>query len=405
MPDLSDIVICEPVRTAVGGFGGMYRSKQAHELGVAAVTGLLERTKLPGDAVDDVIFAQCYPTMVAPALGRVVALDSGLPITTPGMQIDRRCGSGLQAIIFGVMTVATGGGDLVIVGGAESMSNAQFYTHDIRWGQQGNFEIKDGLQPGRLTAGGKNFPVPGGMLETAENLRVKHSIPRDVQDEFAYNSHQKALAAQANGIFDDEIVPVTVHDRKKGELTLDRDEHPRADISMDKLGALKPILARSMDGATVTAGNASGQNDGGSAAIVCTRAMADKHGLKPFASLKSWTVAGVGPEVMGIGPVPATEKALDRAGLGWSDIDLIELNEAFSAQVLAVLKEWGVSPDDARLNPHGSGISLGHPVGATGGRILATLLREMERRDARYGVETMCIGGGQGLSAIFERHS
>lgn len=403
MPDMQDIVICEPVRTAVGGFGGMYRGKQAHELGVAALTGLLDRTGLPRDAIEDVIFAQCYPTMDAPALGRVVALDAGLPIETPGVQVDRRCGSGLQAVIYGVMTVATGGAELVVVGGAESMTNTGFFTNDIRWGQQGNFVMKDALQRGRLSAGGVNFPVPGGMIETAENLRKKHSISREAQDEFAYNSHQKALAAQKNGIFDAEIVPVTVRDRKKGEITITKDEHPRPDIALEKLATLNPIMSRTMEGATVTAGNASGQNDGGSAAIVCTRAAADKHGLKPFATLKSWAVAGVGPAVMGIGPVPATAKALERAGLGWNDIDVIELNEAFAAQVLAVLEEWGVAPDDERLNPHGSGISLGHPVGATGGRILATLLREMDRRGSRYGIETMCIGGGQGLTGIFER--
>ena len=403
MPDLNDIVICEPVRTAVGSFGGQYKSLETHELGVAALTGLLDRTGLARDAIDDVIFAQCYPTMDAPALGRVVALDAGLPVTTPGLQIDRRCGSGLQAVIYGVMTVATGGAELVVTGGAESMTNAAFFTNDIRWGQQGNFEMKDSLQRGRVSAGGVNHPVPGGMIETAENLRIKHDISREAQDAFAYNSHQKALAAQKNGTFDAEIVPVTVNDRKKGEIAIVTDEHPRPDISLDKLATLRPIMGRTMDGATVTAGNASGQNDGGSAAIVCTRAAADKHGLKPFASLRSWAVAGVGPEVMGIGPVPSTELALTRAGLSWSDIDVIELNEAFAAQVLAVLKEWGIAPEDERLNPHGSGISLGHPVGATGGRIMATLLREMDRREARYGIETMCIGGGQGLTAIFER--
>ena len=405
MPDLNDIVICEPVRTAVGTFGGQYRSLQAQELGVAALKGLLERTGLRHDVIEDVIFAQCYPTMEAPALGRVVALDAGLPITTPGLQIDRRCGSGLQAVIYGVMTVATGGAELVVVGGAESMTNAGFFTNDIRWGQQGNFEMKDALQRGRVSAGGVNHPVPGGMIETAENLRREYSVPREAQDQFAYNSHQKALAAQANGTFDAEIVPVTVQDRKKGAITITTDEHPRPDIALDKLATLKPIMGRAMEGATVTAGNASGQNDGGSAAIVCTRAAAAKHGLKPLATLKSWAVAGVGPETMGIGPVPSTKLALDRASLSWSDIGVIELNEAFASQVLSVLKEWSIDPEDDRLNPNGSGISLGHPVGATGGRILATLLREMDRREARYGVETMCIGGGQGLTAIFERTS
>ena len=403
MPDMRDVVICEPVRTPVGGFGGQFRSKNVVELGVAAVTGLLERTGLPRDAVEDVIFAQCYPTMEAPALGRVVALDAGLPIETPGIQIDRRCGSGLQAVIYGAMTVATGGAELVIVGGAESMSNAAFFSHELRWGVGNNFTMHDSLQRGRVSAGGVNHPVPGGMIETAENLRRQYDIPREAQDTFAYNSHRKAVAAQANSTFADEIVPVTVRDRKKGDLTITTDEHPRPDVSVEKLGTLKPILGRSIDGATVTAGNASGQNDAGSAAIVCTRAAAERHGLTPYATLKSWAVAGVGPEVMGIGPVPSTAKALGRAGLTLADIDLIELNEAFAAQVLACLSEWKIDATDERFNVHGSGISLGHPVGATGGRIMATLLREMRRRGARYGIETMCIGGGQGLTAVFER--
>ena len=403
MSELREAVICEPVRTAVGRFGGMYRSLSAVDLGVAALTGLLERTGLPGEVIDDVIFAQCYPSMEAPALGRVVALDAGLPTSVTGMQLDRRCGSGLQAVIFGAMTVATGAADCIVVGGAESMSNPSFYTHAPRWGVQGNFELMDSLQRGRLTAGGENYPVPGGMIETAENLRADYSVPREAQDAYALRSHEKAVAAQESGVFDDEIVPVTVRDRKKGDIVHTRDEHPRPDVTMDQLAKLNPIMGRSVEGATVTAGNASGQNDGGSAAIVCTRDMAQKHGLRVFATLKSWAVAGVEPARMGIGPVPAAAKALDRVGLSMGDMGVIELNEAFASQVLAVLSEWGVDPDDERLNPHGSGISLGHPVGATGGRILATLLREMDRRESRYGLETMCIGGGQGLAAVFER--
>ena len=403
MTDIREAVICEPVRTAVGRFGGMYRSLSAVDLGVAALRGLLDRTGLPGDVIDDVIFAQCYPSMEAPALGRVVALDAGLPTTVTGMQLDRRCGSGLQAVVFGAMTVATGAADCIVVGGAESMSNPSFYTHAPRWGVQGNFELMDSLQRGRLTAGGVNFPVPGGMIETAENLRADYSVSREAQDAFALHSHEKAVAAQNGGVFDDEIVPVTVTDRKKGEIVHTKDEHPRPDVTMEQLAQLKPIMGRSVEGATVTAGNASGQNDGGSAAIVCTRDMAQRHGLRVFATLKSWAVAGVEPARMGIGPVPAAAKALNRAGLSMDDMGVIELNEAFASQVLAVLAEWGIDAGDDRLNPHGSGISLGHPVGATGGRILATLLREMERRECRYGLETMCIGGGQGLAAVFER--
>ncbi|MBA3067322.1 MAG: acetyl-CoA C-acetyltransferase [Hyphomonas sp.] len=403
---MRDVVICEPVRTAVGGFGGVYRDVHAHVLGATVVAGLMERTKLPGDKVEDVIFAQCYSSMDAPALGRVVALDAGLPVEVTGMQIDRRCGSGLQAIINATMQVATGAMDCVIAGGAESMSNAPFYSTGLRWGLgQGNMTINDGLVNGRVTAGGKNFPVPGGMLETAENLRRDYQITRAAQDEFAAASHAKAVAAQTGGVFDAEIIPVTVPGRK-GDTVVTKDEHPRADSTVEVLGKLRAIRLKQDPDATVTAGNASGQNDGASACLVMTRELADQYGLKPMARLVSWAAGGVGPAVMGIGPVPSTEKALKKAGLTLKDIDLIELNEAFAAQVLACTQALGFAREDfARLNVHGSGISLGHPVGATGGRILATLLREMDRRQARYGLETMCIGGGQGLAAVFERVS
>lgn len=401
---MRDTVICEPVRTPVGRYGGQFRSMSAQQLGSTVVKGLIERTGLAPDAVDDVLFAQCYPSMDAPALGRVVALDAGLPVEVGGLQIDRRCGSGLQAIIYAVMQVATGASDLVLAGGAESMSNAPFFSIKGRWGVEGDsFQFHDSLARGRVTAGGKNYPVPGGMLETAENLRRDYSISRQEQDEFACRSHQRAVAAQESGTFDAEIVPVTVSDRK-GERVITRDEHPRADTTVETLSSLKPILGRTDPEATVTAGNASGQNDGASACIVTTAANAAKLGLKPFAHLRSWAVAGVAPKIMGIGPVPAVRKALDRIDLSLADMDLIELNEAFASQALACTREWGFTAADfERLNVNGSGISLGHPVGATGGRILATLLHELERRGARYGVETMCIGGGQGLAAVFER--
>ena len=399
-----DVVICEPVRTPVGRFGGQFRDLHAHELGRMVIEGLLARTDLPGDRVDEVIFAQCYPSMDAPALGRVVGLDAGLPISIGGYQIDRRCGSGLQAVINAVMQVATGGSSLVIAGGAESMSNAPFYSTKGRWGIKGTAMVfDDALAKGRVTAGGINHPVPGGMLETAENLRQEYNIGREEQDAFAVESHRRAVAAQDGGLFDDEIIPVTVKSRK-GEETFSKDEHPRPEATMESMAKLRPIRGGIDSQATVTAGNASGQNDGASAAIITTRAIAEELGLKAYARIKSWAVAGVGPEVMGIGPVPSVAKALDRAGMALKDIDLIELNEAFAAQVLACTREWQLADSDfERMNVNGSGISLGHPVGATGGRIMAGLLREMHRRDALYGVETMCIGGGQGLAAIFEK--
>ncbi|HZZ48670.1 MAG TPA: acetyl-CoA C-acetyltransferase [Pseudonocardia sp.] len=402
---MRDAVICEPLRTPVGGFGGALRDVPAHELAVTVAKELLRRTQLPGDAVDDVIMGNCYPTMDAPAFGRVVALNAGLPITATGLQLDRRCGSGLQSVLIAAMQVQTGVSEVVLAGGAESMSNAPFYSSSMRWGVKGvpSVQLHDALARGRITAGGVNYPVPGGMLETAENLRREYSIPREEQDEYAVRSHQKAAAAAADGRFADEIVPVTVPGRK-GDTVVERDEHIRPDSSVEALSKLRAVLGKSDPEATVTAGNASGQNDGAALCVVTSPEKAQELGLRPLARLVSWAVAGVEPARMGIGPVPAVAKALDRASLSLSDIDVIELNEAFAAQVLACTREWGLKPlEDERLNPNGSGISLGHPVGATGCRILTTMTREMVRKDARYGLETMCIGGGQGLAAVFER--
>jgi acetyl-CoA C-acetyltransferase len=399
-----DVVICEPVRTPIGRYGGMFKSLTAVDLGVAALKGLLERTGIEPAAVQDVILGHCYPSSEAPAIGRVVALDAGLPVTVPGMQVDRRCGSGLQAVIQACLQVANGDNDLVVAGGAESMSNVTFYSTDMRWGgARSGVQVHDALARGRTTAGGRHYPVPGGMLETAENLRREYSIGRREQDELAVTSHQRAVAAQKDGILAEEIIPVTVRTRQ-GEELIDTDEHPRADTTLESLGKLKPVLLKSDPDATVTAGNASGQNDAASMCIVTTPEKADQLGLTPLVKPVSWGSAGVAPNVMGIGPVPATELALAKAGLSLRDIDLIELNEAFAAQALAVMRAWELTAaDHDRTNVHGSGISLGHPVGATGGRMLATLARELNRRGARYGLETMCIGGGQGLAAVFER--
>ena len=401
---MREAVICEPVRTPIGRYGGMFKSLSAVDLGVAAMQGLLERTGIAPDAVQDVILGHCYPSSEAPAIGRVVALDSGLPVTVPGMQVDRRCGSGLQAVIQACLQVGHGGHDLVIAGGCESMSNVAFYSTDMRWGgARGGVRVHDGLARGRSTAGGRHYPVPGGMLETAENLRRQYGISRLEQDELAVRSHQRAVAAQKDGILAEEIVPVAVRTRQ-GEELVDTDEHPRPDATVESLSKLKPVLLGDDPEATVTAGNASGQNDAASMCVVTTPEQAEAHGLTPLVRMVSWGLAAVAPNIMGIGPVPATEVALAKAGLQLGDIDLIELNEAFAAQALAVMREWKFgAADHDRTNVHGSGISLGHPVGATGGRMLATLARELNRRQARYGLETMCIGGGQGLAAVFER--
>ncbi|TWG07421.1 acetyl-CoA C-acetyltransferase [Saccharopolyspora dendranthemae] len=401
---MREAVICEPLRTPIGRFGGVFKTVTAVELAATAIKGLLERTGLPGEAIDEVVLGHCYPTADAPAIGRVAALDAGLPVEVGGTQIDRRCGSGLQAVLDAAMQVQTGVSDVVLAGGAESMSSAPLYTTEARWGVRGSgLQLHDSLARGRTTAGGKDHPVPGGMLETAENLRREYGIPRAEQDELAVRSQQRAAEAQQAGRFDDEIVPVAVPSRR-GDVVVDTDEHPRPDTTAEQLAGLKPVLGKNDPEATVTAGNASGQNDAAAICVVTTPERAAELGLRPLVKLVSWARAGVPPRTMGIGPVPATAKALQRAGIGLADVDLIELNEAFAAQVLACTREWEFTPADFdRVNVNGSGISLGHPVGATGGRILATLSREMQRRNARYGLETMCIGGGQGLAAIFER--
>lgn len=405
---MSDVVICEPVRTAVGRYAGMYVDIPAANLARTVIEGILQRTKVDPAKIDDVIFGQCYPNGEAPAIGRVAALDAGVPFTVPGLQLDRRCGSGLQAVLDAAMRVQTGVCKLVLAGGAESMSRAEYYSEDIRWGAKGGpVTMHDRLARGRVTAGGSRYPVPGGMLETAENLRREYKIPREEQDELAVESHRRAVRAINDGRFAEEIIPVRVGGKKgQPEQVLARDEHPRADTTLESLTKLKPLMLSKDSEATVTAGNASGQNDGAAVCFVTDRGIAERLGLRPLARLVAWAAAGVEPSRMGIGPVPATAAALARAGLSMKDLDLIEINEAFAAQVLACTREWKFSRTDFdRMNVSGSGISLGHPVGATGVRILSTLLREMQRRGARYGLETMCIGGGQGLAAVFERVS
>ncbi|MGM1063318.1 acetyl-CoA C-acetyltransferase [Saccharothrix sp. Mg75] len=402
---MSDVVICEPIRTPVGRFGGALAALGATELARAVLVELVRRTGLGEGDVDDVVLGQCHPNGESPAVGRVAALDAGLGTGVPGVQVDRRCGSGLQAVLYAAGQVATGAARVVVAGGVESMSQVEHYALGLRTGvKQGGVQLLDRLDRARVTAGGRHHPVPGGMVETAENLRREYGIPREEQDELAARSHRRAVAAHEEGRFADELVPVTVPGRRGApDVVVDRDEHPRADTTAESLAALKPLRLKLDEGATVTAGNASGQNDGAAACVVTTRDEAERRGLRPLLALRSWAVAGVGPEVMGLGPVPATRAALDRAGLTLDDVGVIELNEAFAAQVLACLREWGLDPADDRLNPNGSGISLGHPLGATGARVLATLAREVGRREARYGLETMCIGGGQGLAAVFER--
>ncbi len=394
--------IVNPVRTGVGKFQGALSPFQAGDLGALVLKALVERTKLDPGRVDDVIFAQGYPSGEAPCVARWSLLAADFPIEVPGYQLDRRCGSGLQAVVDAAMMVQTGAADVVIAGGVESMTNVEYYTTDMRSGaRMGSVTMHDRLARGRVMSQPiERFGVISGMIETAENLARDYQISREECDEYAARSQQRAGKAWAEGKFDDELVPVSIKQRKGDPIVFKHDEGVREDATADSLSKLRPI---EKDG-VVTAGNASQQNDAAAAVLVVAEDKLEELGLEPMGYFVSWAAAGCDPARMGIGPVPAVKRLFERTGLGWDDMDLVELNEAFASQVLAVLKGWGWNDPD-KLNVNGSGISLGHPIGATGVRILSCLMHEMKRRDAKYGLETMCIGGGQGIAAVFERAS
>ena len=395
------VAIVSPVRTAVGNFGGTLRDVSAADLASTVIKEALDRSGVDPAKVDDVILGHGYPSGENPAIGRLAGLKAGLPIEVPGYQLDRRCSSGLQAILNASMLVQTENADVVVAGGVESMSNAEFYSNESRWGARfGSVTFHDRLARARVTISpDERFgPIPGGMVETAENLAREYEIARTEQDEYALRSHQRAVAAQTEGRFDKEIVGVPVPQRRGDPVPFEKDEGPRADTNMETLARLRPVMR---DG-SVSAGNASSQNDAASVCLVVGEDKLEELGLTPMAFLRGWAVTGCHPATMGIGPVPAVNKVMGKVGLSLEDMDLIELNEAFAAQVLAVLREWKL-PHEDNLNVNGSGISLGHPIAATGARILTTLLHEMERRNAQFGLETMCVGGGQGVAAVFER--
>ena len=399
MSQIRRVAIVRPLRTAVARFQGALQSVPVEELAAQAIKALVERSGVDPERIDDIVFAQGYPSGEAPAIGRWAGLAAGLPLHVPGYQIDRRCGSGVQAIANAAMMVQTGAADVVIAGGAESMSNVEYYSTDLRGGaRSGSVQFHDRLQRGReRSQPSSRFGVISGMIETAENLAREYQITREAADEYALASHQKACAAAAAGKFDDEIVAIAVPQKRGESVLFDTDEGPRADSSMAGLSKLRPINA---DG-TVTAGNASQQNDAAAACLLVAEDKLAQLNLEPMGYFVGWAAVGCHPATMGIGPVPAVQRLFERTGFTWDKIDLVELNEAFACQVLAVLKGWDWH-DPSRLNVNGSGISLGHPIGATGGRILATMLHELKRRKARYGLETMCIGGGQGIAAIIE---
>jgi acetyl-CoA C-acetyltransferase len=394
--------IVAPLRTPVGRFGGALRPVPAEDLAATIVKAVVERSGVDPARVEDVALAQSYANSEAPCIGRWAALHAGLPIEVPGFQIDRRCGGGLQAIVTAAMMVQTGAADVVLAGGVESMSNIEYYTTSSRWGaRSGTVALYDRLDRGRERSQPEwRFGPISGMIETAENLANQYGIGREAADEFSVRSHRRAAAAWADGTFADEVVPVEVPQRRGDPLRFDRDEGIRPDSSAGVLAGLRAITP----GGVVTAGNSAQQNDAAAACLVVAEDRLDELGLTPVAFLAGWTAVGCEPATMGIGPVPAVKKVFRRLGLGFDDMDLIEINEAFAVQVLAVLAGWGVKLDevDTRLNVHGSGISLGHPIGATGARIMTTALHELRRRGGRYALETMCVGGGQGVAAVFE---
>ncbi|NNK46302.1 MAG: acetyl-CoA C-acetyltransferase [Altererythrobacter sp.] len=400
--------IVSPLRTPVGKFLGTLSPLDAGKMGAVILKALIERSGIDPARVDDVVFSQGYGNAEAPAIGHWSWLAAGLPIEVPGFQLDRRCGSGVQAVATAAMMVETGMADVVVAGGCESMSNVEHYTTDLRGGvRMGDMTLHDRLSRGRLMSQPiERFGVITGMIETAENLAKDYNITREEADAFAVRSHQNAAKAWEEGKFADHLVPVEIPQRRGDPVTFDQDEGYRADASMETLGSLRAIDLKRDPDAIVTAGNASQQNDAAAACLVVAEDKLEEMGLTPSLWFHGWAAAGCDPSRMGIGPVPAVERLFARTGMSWDDIGLVELNEAFAPQVLAVLKGWGWSDDDSRreiLNVNGSGISLGHPIGATGGRILADMAAEMHRREVRYGLETMCIGGGQGIAAIFER--
>ncbi len=397
---MKDALIVSPIRTPIGKFGGALAPLTADHLAATIMRSVLERTDIDPASLDEVVVAQSYASSEAPCMGRYAALLADLPLQVPGYSLDRRCGSGLQAVINAAMQVQTGHAEAVMVVGVESMSNIEYYSTDMRWGARaGSVKLHDRLERGRERSQPESrFGRISGMPETAENLARDYAISREDADQFAVRSHLNAARAWQEGRFTNEVVPLEVP-RKRGAIEqVAMDEGIRADASLETLAGLRPLLPNGV----CTAGNSSQQNDAAAGCLVVSADYAARHGLQPLARLADWAAAGCDPSRMGIGPVPAVARLLQRTGLSLADMDLIEVNEAFAAQALAVLRAWQLE-DFERVNVNGSGISLGHPIGATGIRIMATLLHEMRRRNARYGLETMCIGGGQGLAAIFER--
>ena len=395
---MDEVVIVSATRTAIGRFGGALCDVQTPDLAALVLREAVQRAGLEPAQIDDVVIGHTGMNGEAPNVARQAVLLADFPVEVPAYGVERQCGSGLQAICDATMQIQTGNARIVVAGGVESMSNMEFYLTGARWGiRLGSASLNDRLTRATETISTHRFGRIPSMLYTAANVAEKLGISRETQDEFSLRSQRNAHAAIEAGKFVDEIVPVPVPQKKGPDVMFERDEHPRPEATLESLSKLKPIV-----GETITAGNSSGMNDGAAACVMMSERTADRLGLEPMGYIRAWAVAGVHPGYMGLGPVPAVKKVLEKTGLGLADIDLIEVNEAFAAQAIGVLMELGIT-DYSNVNVNGSGIALGHPVAATGARIMATLLYEMKRRGARYGLNTMCIGGGQGIAALVER--
>ena len=392
---MREAVIVAAVRTPIGSYGGSLKDISAVDLGVTAVKGALEKINLDPTLVDEVIFGNVLGAGLGQNVARQVSIKSGLPVTTPSFTINKVCGSGLKTISLAAQAILLGDADVVIAGGTENMSQAPYVIQNQRWGSRmGDSKVIDTMLKDGLT----DAFEPMHMGITAENVAAKYNITREDQDSFAVRSQEKAVAAIKAGKFKDEIVPVLIPQRKGDPLVFDTDEYPRENASMEGMAKLRPAFKK--DG-TVTAGNASGLNDGAAAIIMMSSEKAAQLGLPVLATIKSYASAGLDPTIMGCGPIYASRKALDKAGLSVSDLDLVEANEAFASQACAVNRELGLNPDIVNVN--GGAIALGHPIGASGARIFVTLLHEMQKRDAKCGLATLCIGGGMGIAVIVSR--
>ncbi|NLC66184.1 MAG: acetyl-CoA C-acetyltransferase [Clostridium sp.] len=392
---MKEVVIVSAVRTPVGSFGGALKDVSAVDLGVTAVKEAMKKANIKGTDVDELYFGSVLQAGLGQGVARQVSIKSGIPYTVPGTTINMLCGSGLRTVSLGVQTILLGDNDVVIAGGTESMTRAPYVSNETRYGaRMGDTKLVDTMLKDGLTDAFESYH----MGITAENIAEKYNITREEQDDFAASSQNKAEEAMKNNRFKEEIVPVRVKQRRGEDKIVDTDEFPRAGVTSEGLSKLRPAFKK--DG-TVTAGNASGINDGAAAIVLMSKEKADELGIKPLATIVSYANGGVDPSVMGLGPIPASRKALEKANLTIDDMDLIEANEAFAAQALAVGKDlkW----DPAKVNVNGGAISIGHPIGASGARILVTLVHEMLKRDSKYGLATLCIGGGMGTSVILKR--